>query len=313
MSRRITLSRSRGRIEAPLEHDWEVFQRGEDRRQQQRERTTAGSVMSRGQIGGAKSDWSHTELNQESLKAFAKAREWTGSAAWPTSKKPRGSAMKFLEEQGVTEADYITAQVAAGVNPWKGSAAQYQEFERQRDEREGEGRVTPPSSPASEAATTEPATPEIAPAEQQTPARGYLGSALNIGTAGIQFLIGAAPPEQVAQARSEVEQVVLENIDTFTSESGLGDDEDEDIAALTEAANSLRAAISQTSDPDERTILAAVAVEGLSRVAQDAEIPIAEEIGQIHQSLNSSISSLPFHSPLRQSFAETPIRPESLV
>jgi hypothetical protein len=110
-----------------------------------------------------------------------------------------------------------------------------------------------------------------------------------------------------------VEQVVLENIDTFTSESGLGDDEDEDIAALTEAANSLRAAISQTSDPDERTILAAVAVEGLSRVAQDAEIPIAEEIGQIHQSLNSSISSLPFHSPLRQSFAETPIRPESLV
>eukprot|EP01043_Picozoa_sp_COSAG02_P088770 COSAG02_NODE_25840_length_647_cov_1.463504_1_plen_164_part_10 len=56
MSRRITLSRSRGRIETPLEQDWKVFQNGERERQEQRERTHAGSVMTRSQIGAGSDD-----------------------------------------------------------------------------------------------------------------------------------------------------------------------------------------------------------------------------------------------------------------
>ena len=130
MSRRITLSRSRGRIEAPLEHDWEVFQRGEDRRQQQRERTTAGSAMSRGQIGGAESNWiGLAQLDKAKLKAFAKTID-------PSVKKATGqgkTAIKVLEKYFAgTEIDalqaYLDAQRQLGVNPFNESSPAYAGF-----------------------------------------------------------------------------------------------------------------------------------------------------------------------------------------
>ena len=174
MSRRITLSRSRGRIEAPLEHDWEVFQRGEDRRQQQRERTATGSVMTRGQIGGAESNWvGLAQLDKTKLKAFAQKIDSSVKKATGQGK----TAIKALEQHfGGTENEvlqaYLDEQREAGVNPYNRKSESYADFFGDSDsDLEDE--------------------PDPAPVyEPTTPGQGLLGSMSN--------WFAGAPPETVA-------------------------------------------------------------------------------------------------------------------
>eukprot|EP01043_Picozoa_sp_COSAG02_P059703 COSAG02_NODE_7656_length_2910_cov_1.630381_6_plen_102_part_01 len=91
-------------------------------RQEQRERTPSGSVVTRGQmIGGTQKEWEELgleQLDKAKLKAYAKTID-------PNVKKATGqgnTAIKALENKFGKASDafaaYLDAQVKAETNPW---------------------------------------------------------------------------------------------------------------------------------------------------------------------------------------------------